>query len=240
MASREERAARPLIVIGSGGFGRETVEVVRAVNADRPTWDLLGFLDDDPALHGTEIDGVPVLGRIDDVKRFGAAEVVVCTGHPGNYFSRKRIVERLGLPPTRYATIVHPTVVLPTTAFLGEGSVLLAHVVATAGVRIGSHVAVMPGVVFTHDDVIEDFATFGAGVRLAGRVHVEEGAYVGSGALVREDRTVGAWSLVGMGAIVTKDVPVAEIWAGVPARFLRPVVVPDGVAPNRAVPERSS
>jgi sugar O-acyltransferase (sialic acid O-acetyltransferase NeuD family) len=239
MSSGDRGTVRPLVVVGSGGFGRETVEVVRAVNAEAHTWDLLGFLDDDPALHGTEIDGAPVLGGIDDMERFGAADVVVCTGHPGNYFSRKRIVERLGLAPTRYATIVHPTAVLPTTASVGGGSVLLAHVVATASVRIGRHVSVMPGVVFTHDDVIEDFATFGAGACLGGRVHVEEGAYVGSGALVREDRTVGAWALVGMGAVVTKDVPLAETWAGVPARFLRPVLVPDGVAP-RGIPETAS
>jgi len=77
-------------------------------------------------------------------------------------------------------------------------------------------------------------------VRLAGRVRVEEGAYVGSGALVREDRTIGAWALVGMGAVITKDVPAAEVWAGVPARFLRPVQVPDGVAQMRDVSERAS
>ena len=215
-------SVRPLVVIGSGGFGRETVEAVRAVNAERPTWDLLGFLDDDPALHGTEIDGVPVLGTIDEARtRFEAARLVVCTGHPGNYFSRKRIVERLGLPAIRYASVVHPTAVLPTTLELGVGSVLLAQVVATTAVRIGSHVAVMPGVVFTHDDIVEDYATFGAGVHLAGKVHIEEGAYVGSGALVREDRTIGAWSLVGMGSVVISSIPSGQVWAGVPARFLR-------------------
>ena len=215
-------SVRPLVVVGSGGFGRETVEAVRAINAERRTWDLLGFLDDDPTLHGTEIDGVPVLGPIDDARtRFESAQLVVCTGHPGNYFSRRSIVERLGLPPGRYGTVVHPAASVSTTSKVGHGSVLLAHVVATASVRIGAHVAVMPGVVFTHDDRVDDYGTFGAGVRLAGRVHVEEGAYVGSGSLVREDRTVGAWSLVGMGAVVTKDVPAAEVWAGVPARFLR-------------------
>ena len=103
---------------------------------------------------------------------------------------------------------------------------MLANVVATAAVQIGSHVAVMPGVVFTHDDIVEDYVTVGAGVRLAGRVHVREGAYVGSGALVREDRTIGPWALVGMGAVITKDVPGSEVWAGVPAASIRQVTIP--------------
>jgi sugar O-acyltransferase (sialic acid O-acetyltransferase NeuD family) len=230
----------PLVVIGSGGFGRETVEVVRAVNAERSTWDLLGFLDDDPALLGTEIDGAMVVGAIDDAPSFRSARFVVCTGHPGNYFTRKKIVQRLGLPAARYATIVHPTAALSTTTLLGPGSVLLANVVATSAVQIGSHVAVMPGAVFTHDDIVEDYVTVGAGVRLAGRVHVEEGAYLGSGALVREDRTIGPWALVGMGAVITKDVPGGEVWTGVPARFVRPMSVPDRVMRSGQVPEKAS
>jgi len=228
-------SVRPLVVIGSGGFGRETVEAVRAVNAERATWDLVGFLDDDFSLLGKVMEGLPVLGPIDDARdRLGSVALVVCTGGPRNYFTRKRIVERLGLPAARYATIVHPTVSLSSTSVVGHGSVLLANVVATASVTLGAHVAVMPGVVFTHDDVVEDYATFGAGACLAGRVHVEQGAYVGSGALIREDRTVGAWALVGMGAVALRDIPTREVWAGVPAVPIRPVSLPADMSSERA------
>lgn len=215
-----------LLLIGAGGFGRETAEAVRAINDARATWDLLGFLDDDPSLCGTELDGTRVLGAIKGVARFPDARIVVCTGHPGNYFSRKRIVRSLGIPVARYATLVHPTAVVPRSARLGPGSVLLASVVLTAAVEVGAHVLVMPGVVFTHEDVIGDFATFGAGSRLGGRTRIREGAYLGAGTTVREERTIGRWSLVGMGAAVIRDIPDAEVWAGVPARFLRQVDVP--------------
>jgi sugar O-acyltransferase (sialic acid O-acetyltransferase NeuD family) len=213
----------PLLVVGAGGFARETAQAVRARNALRPTWELLGFLDDAAGLAGTLVDGVPVLGPVDQVERYPDAAVVVCTGSPADYGSRKRIVARLDLPPSRYARIVHPAASLASSTVLGEGSVVLAGAVTTAAVRIGAHVAVMPGCVFTHDDVVGDYATFGAGVRLAGGVEVAEGAYVGSGALVREHRRVGAWALVGMGSLVLTDVPAGEVWAGTPARRLRDV-----------------
>ena len=216
----------PLLVVGAGGFARETVEAVHAINGIERRWDLMGFLDDDPALHGTEIDGTPVLGPTTLVHEHPDATVVVCTGSPRNYFSRKQIVRRLELPPTRFATIVHPSASLARSTSVGPGTVLLASVVATASVSIGSHVAVMPGVVFTHDDVIGDFATVGAGVLLAGAVNVGEGVYLGSGCMVREDRSIGDWSLVGMGSVVTKDVPDEEIWIGSPARRLRSVERP--------------
>ena len=104
---------------------------------------------------------------------------------------------------------------------VGVGTVLLAHVAVTADARVGAHVTVMPQVVLTHDDVIEDFATIASGVRLGGGVTVARGAYVGAGALVRECTTVGAQALVGMGSIVLQDIPAGEVWAGSPARRLR-------------------
>jgi sugar O-acyltransferase (sialic acid O-acetyltransferase NeuD family) len=217
---------RPLLIVGAGGFGRETAEGDRAAEEERPRWDLLGFLDDDPMLQGQEVEGIPVVGPLSAVERLADAMLVVSVGHPGNYYARQRIVRRLALDPSRYATIVHPAAVVPPSAELGRGTVLLATVVATTGVRIGAHVAVMPGVVLTYDDSVADYATLGAGVRLAGGVRIREGAYVGAGALVREHRTVGAWALVGMGAVVTDDVPAREVWAGVPARFLRRVAEP--------------
>jgi sugar O-acyltransferase (sialic acid O-acetyltransferase NeuD family) len=223
-------SVRPLFVVGAGGFGRETLEAVRACNAVQPTWDVVGFLDDDPSLQGASVDGVLVVGRVDDLTRHPSAAAVVTIGNPSNFTWRRRIVDRLGSPPDRWATVVHPAASIPPSASVGPGTVVLAGVVATTGVRIGAHVAVMPSVVLTHDDFVCDFATLGSGARLAGDVTVGEGAYIGAGALVREHCRIGAWALVGMGAGVTGDVPDGEVWAGLPARRLRRVtVLPPGV-----------
>lgn len=216
-----------LLIVGAGGLARETASAVAAVNAAVPgTFDLLGYLDDDPARHGTVFEGARVLGPVSVAADHPGAGVVVCTGSPVDYSSRRRLCERLDLPADRYRTVSHPTAALGASCSVGPGSILLANVVATASVRIGAHVAVMPGACFTHDDVIGPYATFGAGARLAGGVTVGEGAYVGAGALVREGCRIGAWALVGMGSVVLRDVPPYEVWAGAPARFLRPAPVP--------------
>lgn len=223
------RHGEDLVLIGAGGFGRETAQAVHALNASGATWRLLGYLDDDPARHGLVIDGTVVLGGRDRIGHLPRASFVVCTGRPGDYVSRLRIVGDLGLPSERYATIVHPSAAVSPSSSVGYGSVLLAHVTLTAAVTIRAHVAIMPHVTLTHDDVIDDFATIASGVCLGGGVRVHRGAYLGAGALISENRTVGAFSLVGMGAVVTRDVPAREIWAGVPARRLRAADIPQGV-----------
>jgi sugar O-acyltransferase (sialic acid O-acetyltransferase NeuD family) len=219
------RLPEQLVVIGSGGFGRETAEAVRTINTaegQRPPWELLGYLDDNESTWGRIVSRSPVLGPLDMLADLPDARVVVCTGHPGDYTSKQRIVERLGLPPERYATVVHPAAVVPRSCQPGPGTVVLAGAVATTDVEIGAHIGVMPQAVLTHDDQIEDYVTLGAQACLAGRVRVEQGAYLGAGCQIRGDVIIGAWALVGMGAVVLHDVPAGEVWAGVPARPLRP------------------
>jgi sugar O-acyltransferase (sialic acid O-acetyltransferase NeuD family) len=211
-----------LLIVGAGGFARETAAAVAAINAARPTWRLLGFLDDNPLLHGTELEGVPVLGGTDLVAKLPEARIVICVGNPRAYRVRARLVDRFGLPESRYAAVIHPSAQIAASCTVGPGSVILALATLTASVEVGAHVAVMPQVVLTHDVVVEDYATLASGVVLGGGTRIERGAYLGAGALIREQVVVGAWAQVGMGSVVLRDVPAAEVWVGSPAHYLRP------------------
>jgi sugar O-acyltransferase (sialic acid O-acetyltransferase NeuD family) len=213
-------APSPLLIAGGGGFARETLELVRALNAVRPVWQLVGLLDDDPRRQGSRIHGLPVIGPCRAVHSYPEASIAVCVASPNDPLRRLDLVLRLELGPKRFATLVHPTAVVAESARLGHGCVLHATTVLTADVELGAHVAAMPGVVVTHDAVVGDGVTFGAGARVAGGVRIERGAYIGSGALLRERVVVGEGAVIGMGAVVTRSVPPGETWAGVPARPL--------------------
>lgn len=205
---------KQLLILGTGGFGREVARAARDGGFDG---EVLGFLDDDPTRTGASVAGLPVLGPTPAVHRYDDAQIVVATGRPDNYTSRHAIVTRLALPPQRYATIVHPAASLAGDTVIGPGSVVLSGVVTTSDVRIGAHVAVMPHVVLTHDTSLADFATIASGVALAGGAAVGECAYLGAGTLVRQGLTIGALAMTGMASLVLTDVPPRRLWFGSPA-----------------------
>lgn len=210
---------RPLVLIGAGGLGRETAELVRAIDHAAPTWELIGFVDDDPRTVGTTVQELPVLGPPSLAHELDAdvAVTIATSNDPG---ARRRLVARLTLEPNRYATLVHPWTVIAGSASLGPGTILHATTVLTADVVVGTHVVAMPGVVLTHDNEVGDGATLAAGVRLGGGVRVGADAYLGAGVVVREGLTIGRGAVVGMGAVVTHSVPAGEVWVGSPAHPL--------------------
>jgi sugar O-acyltransferase (sialic acid O-acetyltransferase NeuD family) len=211
-----------LLIVGCGGFGIETIELVRRINASGGAIEIVGMADDDTSLHGDDRLGVPILGPIDEVVRdHEGVSIVLTIGSPSSFDVRQRIVDRLDVDDERYAILVHPTAVVPESANLGVGSIVQANVVLTADVVVGRHVLIMPSVVLTHGDRVDDFATLASGVLVAGEVQIGSGAYIGAGSLIRERLRIGDDSLVGMGATVLESVPSGEVWVGTPARPLR-------------------
>jgi sugar O-acyltransferase (sialic acid O-acetyltransferase NeuD family) len=207
---------RRLLLAGAGGLAREVLDLLPRL----PDVEAAGLLDDDPATWGTTVGGVPVLGGIEQAKHHEEHGLVLCAG---TGLARRAIWSRLhaaGVTGERLVTLVAPDVHLPASCRLGAGTIVLSGTVLTSHVTVGEHVVVMPHVTLTHDDVVEDFVTLCSGVRLGGRVHVREGAYVAMGAAVRENVEIGRASVLGMGSVLLEPLPAGETWVGVPARPL--------------------
>ena len=206
-----------LLLLAASGLAREAMAMVR----DGDEYDVVGILDDDASLRTTEVDGAHVLGPFELVHAYRHAQVALCIASgPARELAVARLAG-LGFDANRYATLIHPSTAIPEGCIVGRGSILFANVVMTADVFLGEHVVAMPGVTLAHDDVVEDFATLAAGACLGGSVRVGRGACVGMNACVRERSLVGAYAMVGMGAVVLRDVPARQTWVGVPARPLK-------------------
>ncbi|MBY6307833.1 acetyltransferase [Streptomyces clavuligerus] len=224
------RAAPPpsslkdLLIIGAGGMGRALARMCSQATdeAGARRWQVQGFIDEDRELHGTRVDGLPVLGGLEAVERYPGADLVISICHVAHQGARRRIAQALGLPSHRYPTIVHRTAIIDPSCAMGHGTVLMPMVCVLPGVTIGNYVIVRPQSMMAADVVVQDYGTVAAQVFLGRCAVVEEGAYVGAGAKVREYASVGPGSVVGMGSLVLDHVPGGEIWAGNPLRRLAP------------------
>lgn len=208
-----------LVIIGIGGVGRAAAGIVAASNALAPAWRLLGFLDDNPAAHGTQIGGLPVLGGPEWLEGRPEVAAHVAIGLPR---SRRRAVRRLeALGAARFATLVHPSVSLPDSASLGPGCLVYPGAVVDVDVTVGAHAILNINCAVCHDDRLADFATLAPGVSLGGHVSLGEGVDMGIGSCTVQGLRIGPWSVVGAGAAVIADLPANVVAVGVPARAVK-------------------
>ena len=128
---------------------------------------------------------------------------------------------KIALHGGRFAKAFHPTAVASRYVEYGEGSIVTAAVILTNRIRVGRHVILNLDATVGHDCVLEDFVTIAPGVHISGNVHIGEGTDVGTGTVVIPGVRIGRWSVVGAGAVVTKDLPDNCTAVGVPAKVVK-------------------
>jgi sugar O-acyltransferase (sialic acid O-acetyltransferase NeuD family) len=203
-----------LVIIGSGGFGREVAQLSRQIDPGRPVVH---------AVTGEEF----LRPGLDDVilNQVPAGTTFVCA--IGDPEERRRATELALQAGLRAATLIHPSVDLSGDNRIGRGAIICAGVIITTGITIGDHVHLNLATTVGHDAVLHDYATTAPGVNISGFVTLEAGAYVGTGASIingssSEPLVIGAHAVVGAGACVVRAVSPGTTVVGVPARELRP------------------
>jgi sugar O-acyltransferase (sialic acid O-acetyltransferase NeuD family) len=213
-------------IYGAEGCGRGAAPVARAQLGAKAS---IVFVDDNPALHGHSINDLPVISFADAVAQKRLFNVAVAMPSV-----RQRLVEKCAAAGLGFFSIVDPGHLRYADVDVGEGAQLLAHTMITANVRIGRHFHGNIYAYVEHDCEIGDFVTFGPRVNCNGRVIIEDGAYIGAGACLRQGLPgrplrIGKNATIGMGAVVTRDVPAGDTVVGNPAKTLnRPSVLPKG------------
>lgn len=210
---------RQLVIFGASGNALDVLDLVEAVNAASPRWEVAGVLDDGQA--GGTFAGLPVLGGLADAGRHGGCWFVNAIGSDRSFARRGEIVAGTGVPAERFATLVHPLASVSSRARIGRGVCVHAGVSVAGNVAVGDHVWLAPGSILGHDTAVGDHAMIAPGAVVSGGCHLGAACYVGAGAAVRQRVRVGAAALVGLGAVVLRDVPAGGVVVGNPARALR-------------------
>lgn len=194
------------VIVGGGGFCRELISWIRQIKSDPARGDIVGVLDDNPECLNGYNYGVTYLGKPSNYVAPAEVEFVIAVGSPK---ARERLVALLRErnPQVRFATIVHPSVVVAASAQLGEGTIVCPQSLISADAKIGNFVTINVCSSVGHDATVGDFCTLSAHADLMGFSTLGTRTFTGSGARVMPGVTIGADCMLGAGTTAMRRLP---------------------------------
>ena len=104
---------------------------------------------------------------------------------------------------------------------ISKGCIICGGTIITCNIVIGSFVTLNLMCTIGHDTIIDDFSSFMPSVNISGEVHIQEKVYVGTGAKIINQLTIGTGTIVGAGAVVSKSLPDYCTAVGIPAKPIK-------------------
>ena len=212
---------KQVAIFGASGCGRGVMPLAREQWAASGGSHQLVFVDDHPT--AAECNGHPVL-------TYNQWMALPATSRHiniaiANSAVRQKLVERCMADGVQFFEVRAANVVQLDDVQIGEGAILCPFVTLTSNIRVGKHFHANLYSYVEHDCVIGDYVTFAPGVKCNGNVVIEDHAYIGAGAIIKQGQpgqplVIGRGAVVGMGAVVTRSVPPGATVVGNPAKPL--------------------
>lgn len=198
---------KDIILYGSGGMALEVVQLIEDINEIKPTWNILGYIDDYVGNQGVNnpcVSGYKVLGT---QKTVGDVDPdvnwIIAISNPK---AKREICDALTTYHLKYASLIHPTAKISKNVTIGEGTIVSYGCIVSVNAVLGAHVYLNMRTVIGHDTVIRDYSTCLIDCVVAGNVHIGEGVLLGSNCVIKEKKTIGNNSKISMGSAVFFDV----------------------------------
>jgi sugar O-acyltransferase (sialic acid O-acetyltransferase NeuD family) len=195
-------------IFGTGGFAREVACILHDLGRGD---EIASFHEPDELHQPRTLLGVPVRPQSEFDPRKQLALIGI-----GNPKIRQKVASELP-EGTRYDTVIHPTAVLSQWVEVGAGSVICAGCVLTCQISIGKHCHLNLNTTVGHDCTFGDFCTVAPGANISGNCAFGRGVDVGTQASFRQHVAVCDGAVIGMGAVVVKNIVEPGTYVGIPA-----------------------
>ena len=209
-------------VYGVSGCGRGVMPLaLEQLRMQGVPDDRLVFIDDNPNesnVNGHQVLTYPEFIEIKATEHHVAIAIA-------NSSLREKLASRCSNDGVLPWSVSAANIVIMDSVKIGEGTILSPFVTLTSNIQIGQYFQANLYSYVEHDCEIGDFVTFAPAVKCNGNVKIEDHAYIGAGAVIKQGEpgkplVIGVGAVVGMGAVVTKSVAPGEKVVGNPAKKL--------------------
>jgi sugar O-acyltransferase (sialic acid O-acetyltransferase NeuD family) len=203
---------KQLVIIGSGAFSREVLSWAK----DIQTYDNI-LIAVTPEYYNNKSD----VHNLDDLLNSNVPyEYVIAIANP---VAKQTILDNYGHLISSWATLIHPNVIITdkSSVKIGVGTIICANSILTTNITIGAHVHLNLASTVGHDTFIGNYVTTAPAVNISGNNIIEYGVYFGTNSCTREKLFIASNSVIGMGAVVVKDILESGVYVGNPARKMK-------------------
>ncbi len=200
-----------IAIYGAGGFGRETELLIKQINQNTPTWNFIGFFDDNIKTETNYLGGIETINAIEE-----PLNVVIAIADGS---IRKKIVKNIVNSNIKFPTLIHPSVIYDQEELIkGKGTVITALSIFTTNIKIGDFAIINLNCTIGHDVEIGHYTSIMPGANISGNVKIGTETLIGTGTQILQNVSVGNNCKVGAGAVVIDDVAEGKTVVGVPAK----------------------
>ncbi len=208
---------KEIAIFGAGGFGREIACLINIINKEKPTWNIVGFFDDNPSLWGRDIGYGKVLGGIDTLNRWDVSlSVVIAIGVP---HTLRIIAEKIINPLVEFPNIVAPSVTFldKESVSTGKGNIICSSCLISCNVTLGDFNILNGFIPVGHDTEIGSYNVIMPSTNISGGVSIGEENFLGVKSAVLQYVKIGKDVRVGAGSVVMRNTKDGNLYMGNPA-----------------------
>ncbi|MBR5146686.1 MAG: acetyltransferase [Bacteroidales bacterium] len=212
---------KDIAIYGFGGYGREIASIIKAINSIEPTWNIIGFFDDDQNKCGLKNEYGEVIGNIETVNNYSKPLSIVMAIASPNVL--EKIVNNINNPNISFPNIIAPSVFFfdKDTFNLGKGNVICHHCRISTDVTLGNFNLINGCCSFGHDVKMNNFNMLQPETRISGETSIGDKNFFGVRSTVLQGLKIGNETRIGAGSFIIRKTKDGQTYFGNPAKMLK-------------------
>ena len=204
-------------IYGAGGLGREIYDIAKRVNIKNNKWSSIVYINDNIFYSNNKLK-VDEFSLQDFVEINEDKQAVIAVGEP---IVRMKLYEKLIQYNIELTTLIDPSAIISDQAKINIGVIISEYTSIHADVVIEDNVLIQPFCCVGHDINIGKHTVVSTTANIGGGSMIGSKVYLGMNCAIKQNININDGAIVGMGAVVYKNVDSEMTVIGNPARITR-------------------